>query len=186
MPTPAPSTPTYAASPAGRVRWLLRRGFELLLIVTIVLAVQAWRTRDVPDGSLPNFTVLLADGRYVTFDDWRAAHADGAMVLYFWAEWCPICRTVQGSVDAITQDWPVLTVAMQSGDAAAVREFLGTHGLAWHTVVDQHGRLAADMRIPGVPAMLIIDREGRIRFTEIGFSTETGLRLRLWWANRRG
>jgi thiol-disulfide isomerase/thioredoxin len=184
MPTPAPSTPTSAASAAARARWLLRRAFELLLIVTIVLAVQAWRTRDVPDGPLPNFTVLLADGRYTTFDEWRAAHADGAMALYFWAEWCPICRTVQGRVDAITQDWPVLTVAMQSGDAAAVREFLGAQRLAWHTVVDEHGRLAADMRIPGVPAMLIIDREGRIRFTEIGFSTETGLRLRLWWANR--
>jgi thiol-disulfide isomerase/thioredoxin len=182
------TTSEHCASPAAhkRWRWFLRRACELLLIAAIVLAVQAWRTRDVPDGPLPNFTVLLADGRYTTFDDWRAEHADGAMALYFWAQWCPICRTVQGSVDAITQDWPVLTVAMQSGDAAAVRDFLGAHALAWHTVVDQHGRLAADMRIPGVPAMLIIDREGRIRFTEIGFSTETGLRLRLWWANRRG
>lgn len=178
-----------SASPAShkRWRWFLRRACELLLIAAVVLAVQAWRTRDVPDGALPNFTVLLADGRYTTFDDWRAEHADdGAMALYFWAEWCPICRTVQGSIDAITQDWPVLTVAMQSGDAAVVRELLDERGLDWPTVVDQHGRLAADMRIPGVPAMLIVDRGGRIRFSEIGFSTETGLRLRLWWANRSG
>lgn len=177
------TSPSTAPS-RKRGQWLLRRAFELLLIFVIVMAVQAWQTRDVAHGELPNFTVLLADGRYTTFDEWRAEHANGAMALYFWAEWCPICSAVQGSIDDIAQDWPVLSVAMQSGDAAAVRKLLDDEGLAWHTVVDQHGRLAADMRIPGVPAMLIIDGRGQIRFSEIGYSTEAGLRMRLWWANR--
>jgi hypothetical protein len=28
----------------------------------------------------------------------------------------------------------------------------------------------------------VIDAAGRIRFREVGYTTEPGLRLRLWWA----
>ncbi len=180
---PSDDTPRSDAAPPKRRRWL-RLGIELLLVLAIVLAVQAWRTRDVPDGPVPNFPLLMLDGQYVTLDEWRAQQPDGAVALYFWAEWCPICRTIQGSIDAIAADWPVLTVAMQSGNRAAVTAYLAEHGLEWETAVDEHGRIAADLNLPGVPAMLILDREGRTRFAEVGFSTETGLRLRLWWANR--
>jgi hypothetical protein len=36
--------------------------------------------------------------------------------------------------------------------------------------------------VHAVPASFIIDAEGNIRFVEIGFTTEMGLRLRLWLA----
>jgi len=169
--------------PARRRRWL-RWTVDICLILAVVLAVQAWRTRDVPDGPVPNFHLLMLDGHYVTLDEWRARHPDSAVALYFWADWCPICRTVEGSIDALSRDWPVLTVAMQSGNPPTVRKHLKQRGLAWDTAVDEHGRIAADLGIRGVPTMLIIDRDGRTRFAEVGFSTETGLRLRLWWADR--
>lgn len=38
--------------------------------------------------------------------------------------------------------------------------------------------------IRGVPTVLIIDRDNRIRFAEVGLSSGPGLRIRLWWANR--
>lgn len=160
--------------------------FDIVLIMAIVLAVQAWRTRDVPDGPIPNFNLQMVDGQQVTLAEWRAEHPDSAMVLYFWADWCPICRTVEGSINALVDDWPVLTVAMQSGDAANVGAHLAKRDLAWDTALDEQGRMAAELGIRGVPTMLIIDSDGRSRFAEVGFSTAAGLRLRLWWAQHMG
>ena len=42
----------------------------------------------------------------------QAAHPGQNIGLYVWADWCPICKTIQGTVNGLTQDHPVITVAM--------------------------------------------------------------------------
>ncbi len=180
---PPPSTPPPNKPPRRRwLRWLL----DIAIVLGVVFAVQAWRTRDVPNETpVPDFSFVNQHGEWSSFAAWRAGQADGAVAVYFWAEWCPICRTIEGSVGAIAEDWPVLSVAMQSGPPAVVARVLDERGLAWPTAVDEDGRLSASFGIRGVPTVLIIDRENRIRFAEVGISSGPGLRLSLWWANRR-
>jgi thiol:disulfide interchange protein len=99
---------------------------QLALLIGIVVAVQAWQTRHVPAGPAPDIaiSVLQPDGstRSTTLAEWRQAHPGQPVALHFWAEWCPICRAEEGSITALAQDWPVLTVAMQSGPADKVRQ----------------------------------------------------------------
>mgnify|MGYP000523984432 CR=1 FL=1 len=168
---------------AGTRRRALRWAIDIAVVLAIVFAVQAWRTRDVPDGVLPDVTVHMLDGRVTRLSQWQADHPDSPYVLYFWADWCPICRTVEGTINALDEDWPVLTVAMQSGDAANVARHLRERNLDWHTALDEHGQLAARFGIRGVPTMLVIDADGRRRFAEVGLTSATGMRLRLWWAS---
>lgn len=154
-------------------------------MLAIVFAVQAWRTRDVPsDVPVTDFSFVNQHGEWSSYAEWRAEHAEGALAIYFWAEWCPICRTVEGSLEGISQDWPLLSVAMQSGPPPAVAGVMQERGLAWQTAVDADGSLSAQFGVRGVPTVLIIDRNDRIRFAEVGISSGPGLRLRLWWADR--
>lgn len=108
------------------------------------------------------------------------------MAVYFWADWCPICRAQQGSIDDLGRDWPVLTVAMQSGDGAAVSRVLRERGLNWAAAVDADGRIAAQYGLHGVPALAIIDARGALRSMAVGYTTEAGMRARLWWAQHGG
>jgi hypothetical protein len=87
---------------------------------------------------------------------------------------------VRGSVDALGRDWPLLTVAMQSGDPATVSRHLDRLGLHWPTVVDADGRITALFGLRGVPAFVVLDAHGEIRFVEIGYTSELGMRMRLW------
>jgi len=105
------------------------------------------------------------------------------VLVHFWATWCPICRTEQGSIAALAQDNPnVITVAMQSGSSAAVQQFLHEQSVNFPVVNDQDNRISAAWGVHAVPASFIVDREGKIRFVEIGYTTSIGLRLRLWLA----
>ena len=113
---------------------------------------------------------------------WRAAHPGQPVALHFWAEWCPICKLEEHSVSRVSRDWPVLTVAMQSGDVAAVRRVLGQRSLEWATVIDPDGSVAASYGFRAVPAFVAIGSDGRIRATSVGYTSEIGMRLRLWWA----
>lgn len=160
-------------------RWLL----EGVLFLGIFLGIQWWQTRDVLRGPAPQFAGTLASGGETTFDAWRGLHSGRPVLLYFWADWCPICKTVAGSVDSIAGDWPVLTIAMQSGPADRVARTLGEQRRQWPTVVDEEGRIFASFGFRGVPAFAIVDAAGNIRFVETGYTSELGLRLRLWWVS---
>lgn len=166
-----------------RRRWLWW-GVEVILVVALLAGVQVWRTRDVPDAAVVPITAVTATGGHFDLDAWRSARPRQVVALYFWADWCPVCRAMEGSITRLSADWPVMTVAMQSGDARQVADHLRARGLAWPAVVDTDGRVAAAYGLHVVPALLVIDTAGRIRFAEVGYTSEIGMRLRLWWAQR--
>lgn len=171
------------------IRWPTRAGLKRLLVdvvlfVAVVFGVQAWQQRDVPSGPAPAIAGDLADGSRFDLAAWRAEHPDQPVALHFWADWCPICAKEEGNVTAVLADWPVMTVAMQSGPAAQVTGHLDSHKLAWPTLVDSDGRIAAAYGLKGVPAFVVIGRDGRLRSVSTGYTTELGMRLRLWWAAR--
>ena len=162
-------------------RWLV----EIILFATLLVAFQAWQLRATPNaGAAPDFNGTQIDGSAFDLADYRTAHPGQPVLLYFWADWCPVCRTTAGSVSSIAADWPVMTLATQSGDAAAVRRFMQEKGYQWPTLADPHGQIMQRYRLPGTPAFVVIAPDGNIRFVSVGYTTEIGLRLRLWWAGR--
>ena len=163
-------------------RWR-RWGLEIAIFVGALLAFQAWQLRDSARGPAPAFHGQLTDGGNFDLAAWRAAHPGRAGLIYFWAEWCPICKTLEGMVDALGLEWPVLSIAMQSGDAAQVARSLAARGLAWTTVADADGALAGAYGLKGVPALVVIDARGQIRFVSVGLTSGWGMALRLWWAS---
>lgn len=170
---------------ASRKRWQ-RWGGEIAVAVLIVFAVQWWQGRDVPGGPAPDFTGPMTDGRAMSLGDWRADHRGQAVAIYFWAEWCPICKAQEGNVTALQARHPVLTVAMQSGDAADVARVLRTRELDWPTLIDTRGAIAARYGVHGVPALVVVDPGGDLRSVAVGYTTTPGMRLRLWLAGLRG
>ena len=174
-------------------RWLasLRKNWKshaltLLLFVLLYAAIQTWQTRGVPSGMAPAFSAPTADLRnasgLVDFDAWRKTRPGQAVALHFWADWCPICRTEEHSISRVQRDWPLLSVAMQSGGAARVQAVLKQRELDWLTAVDADGQIARRYGLKSVPAFIVVDAQGQIRFAELGYTSEVGMRLRLWWA----
>jgi thiol:disulfide interchange protein len=168
-----------------RKRWQ-RWGAELGVAILIVLALQWWQARDVPHGPAPAFAAAMADGRDGSLAKWRASHPDKVVGIYFWADWCPICKAQEGNVAALRADWPVLTVAMQSGTPAQVARVLHERNLDWPTVVDADGAIATRYGLHGVPALVVVDSRGEMRSVAVGYTTTLGMRLRLWWASLGG
>jgi peroxiredoxin len=166
-----------AHTPLSRRSWV-RWGAYLLLLLVVYLAARAWQTRDLASGVAPDIQGATLDGRPVALSDYRGA----PVLLHFWATWCRICALEEQSIDALAEDYPVLTVALQSGEAAAVGRHLRDRNLDFPVLLDPDGRLAGRYGIRGVPTTLIIGPEGRIRFREVGYTTGIGLRLRLWLA----
>lgn len=109
-----------------------------------------------------------------------ASPRKGPLLIHFWATWCPVCRLEQDSIQSLSRHYRVISVAMNSGTANAVRAFMQKQGLSFPVINDPDGRIARQFGVNAVPVSFVVNPDNQIRFVERGYSTEWGLRLRLW------
>ncbi|MEK6747890.1 MAG: protein disulfide oxidoreductase [Pseudomonadota bacterium] len=155
------------------LRWLL----EGLLIIGVFVAIQAYQKRDVSKGMVPPLAAVTIDGTPVNL----AASRTRPVLVHFWATWCQICRLEQGSIQNLARDYAVISIASQSGSAAEIARFMGERKLTFPVVADTQGDLAGRFGVRAFPSSFVVDKSGMIRFVEIGYTTEAGLRARLAW-----
>lgn len=156
-------------------RRALRWARDFALLAMVVVAFQWWQSKNLIAGKAPPLVGLLSDG-----SPWQLDPAAGPHLVHFWASWCPTCRFEQGGIERIAGSWPVITIATRSGSASEVTAYLKEHDLRMPVLMDEHGEIAETWGVDGVPASFVIDRAGQVRYAGQGFSSEIGLRLRLW------
>lgn len=160
---------------------------EALLILAVVVAVQLYQTRGLPEGAAPPLEGLRNDGVATSLALTQIVGGGGTArptLVVFWSAWCPVCKAEEGNIVSVAGDWPVLSVAMQSGDAAEVSKHLRERGIELPALVDSSGAQAMAWNVRGVPTHFIVDGAGKVRFRVVGYATTWGLKARLWWAGR--
>lgn len=160
-------------------RWK-RWGLEALILIALVGAVTVWQNRGLAEGLAPPLAGVRTDGSYVKLGPGGTAHS--ATLVVFWATWCKVCRAEAGNIESVSADWPVITVAMQSGDREEIAQYLAGKGLRTPALEDGDSDISKAWRVRVVPAHFIVDGAGNIRFRVVGYTTTLGLRARLWWA----
>ena len=156
-------------------RWLL----EFAGVVLVVVVIHAYNTRGAPVGVAPEISGELLDGSTVSLKSMRG----GPVLVHFWATWCPMCSMEQSAIDAIADDYPVLSVAMDEATPVQILAYMKDKGVDYPVIHDPASQIARQYAIRGVPSSFVIDADGNIRFVEVGYTTGIGLRLRLWWSS---
>lgn len=162
----------------SKIPRLWRIVLQGLLVVAIIVGVNLWRTRDAASGPPPPLVATTLDGEHF---DIKEQHGK-PLFVHFWAEWCPICSLEEGSIQSLSEDYEMVTVAMSSGDDETVRAYMKEGDLSFKVINDESGQIAQEWGVQAVPATFIIDAAGEIRFVEMGFSSRLGLILRHWLA----
>lgn len=152
---------------------------DLLLVIAVMGGVHYYQSHDLPEGPAPALEGVLTDGRYV-----KVGPGGTAQLVVFWSVWCPVCKAEEGNIESVAVSWPVVSVAMQSGNADTVRKHLRERGLTQPALIDASGWLARDWNVRGVPTHFILDPAGNVRFRVVGYATTWGLKARLWWAEK--
>jgi thiol-disulfide isomerase/thioredoxin len=180
---PVTTNDPQQAAPAPRKKKGWRStAIDVALVLAVILGVRTWQQRDLPSGPAPAVVGTTLDGKPFALEEQRGQ----PVLLHFWATWCSVCAMEKGSIDSIAKGGRVVTVASESGDAAKVAAYMKAQGLSFPVVLDPEGALARRYGVRGFPTSVFVDRGGVIRFAEVGYTTEIGMRLRLWLAGLLG
>lgn len=152
---------------------------QFMLVILAIFAIRAWQQQDLTIGQVPSFTSKTLSGETLNSNPLP----DQAILIHFWATWCPVCELENDNIQSLSQDYKVLNIAIQSGTDRDIIEYAKEHDLMLNNIINDHnGSLAKLFGIKGTPTSFVVNRYGRIQFVEVGYATELGLRLRLWWA----
>jgi peroxiredoxin len=116
----------------------------------------------------PDFTLQTLEGESLTLSDLRGQ----AVVLNFWATWCPPCQAempeLQAAYDEYGDKGLVVLGVNQAEDKATVHAFLNERKLTFPVVLDSQYEASQLYQVNSLPTTFFIDRDGVIREIVIG------------------
>ena len=116
-----------------------------------------------------DFSVPTLDGGRVRLADFRGK----AVLLNFWATWCPPCVTELPALERLhqrhlAQGFSVLAVSLDTVGVAAVAAFVRERGLTFPVGLDPAWDVARAYGVRALPTTALLDRQGRTVGTAVG------------------
>lgn len=148
------------------------------LVLGVYVAMHLWQTHSLTTGPAPAFATTTLDGEALTLAQFRGK----PLTIHFWATWCGVCSAMAHNVVALSSDVPVVSVASLSGSEQEIAAHVVDHGFKFPVIADPSGALAKRFGVNAFPTTFVIDADGNIRHSEVGYTTELGLRVRNWLA----
>lgn len=159
-----------------------RFGFiQLPFYLILLYGVHTYQTRNlVPeDETAPAFTLTDLKGNTISLEQYKGK----PVMIYFFAPWCTVCNLTSKSVSSLydsdeTERPVVLAVGLSYNSVQELKGFAQKHNLEMPVLVGD-ARVADEYHITGFPTFYFIDSNGKVTSRTIGFTTETGMNLRL-------
>lgn len=158
------------------VKYLFKEMMIILVLVYVLSNIISYiRQPELGSKQIPNIEVKLIDGSIYT------NKKNKPLVLHFWTTSCPACKLEAPNIETISKKYEVLSIAVNSGSNQDIRAYMDNNGLSFNVLNDQEGRWSTAYKIEAFPTTFIYDAKGKLRFTEVGYTTTAGLMARLEW-----
>jgi hypothetical protein len=96
---------------------------------------------------------------------------NGPQLLFFFETDCPTCRLISGYLNTLAAQWGTAgrVVGISQDPEPAAEAFRRDCGLQFETVIDSDWRLSRRYDPSTVPALFLLDADGRVIRSQIGF-----------------
>jgi len=148
-----------------------------MIVWGVSTVVSYIRAPKLSSDTLPHIWVRLTDG--TIFDSHQL---DGKpLMVEFWGTWCPVCQQQAPNVNTISHNrrYRVLTIAVNSRSDAYINQWLQKHDVKYPVFNDPSGKWAERFHVSAYPTTFFYSGDGKLKFTEVGYTTTAGMLARL-------
>jgi peroxiredoxin len=122
----------------------------------------------------PDFRLASLDGRTVSAADFRGRKK---LVVSFWASWCGPCRMempVLAKFYRLTHkadaDYEIVSISVDD-DRADAEKAAAELKMPFTVLLDPTSRTLQSYGVDAIPAMFVIDKDGKVLHGQVGFET---------------
>ena len=117
----------------------------------------------------PDFTLEDLKGAEVSLGQLRGK----VVAIVFWASWCPHCKKEVPELNRLDKELKgkgleVLAVSFKESPEK-LKPFAEKNGITYRVLLDRKGAVSSTYGIVGLPSLVLVDRDGVIRFSGTGF-----------------
>jgi len=103
------------------------------------------------------------------------------VLLDFWASWCGPCVAELPHIENLHKDYKnqgLVTLGLNNEEVEVARAFVKQKGYTFTTLVDEGKEVSKNYGVSGIPQVFIIDREGKVKWHTLGYSSGKEVELR--------
>jgi peroxiredoxin len=132
----------------------------------VLVLVGAQAAASVP---AKDFQLKDLDGSLVRLSDYKGKQA---VLLYFWATWCPSCVAIKPQVTKLRAEvsrdsLEILGVNVGAGDTLEkLLQYQKGHPATYPILYDDGGKVSRAYQIQGIPLFILIDKEGAVVYRD--------------------
>jgi thiol-disulfide isomerase/thioredoxin len=147
------------------------------LILSVFLTVRLSHAFSADPGAMaPAWKLKDLDGNEVTNADFKGK----VVMIDFWATWCPPCRAmIPGMVELqeeyLDKGFMIVGISLDEKGPGVVREFNKEFKVNYTSLLGDEAVVRTFGGIRVIPTSFIINREGRIVSTHVGYVTKEKL-----------
>jgi peroxiredoxin len=146
-----------------------------LLFVALIFG-GIYLTRDPSlNRQAPGFSLPETYGGRVDLESYRGR----PVLLVFWTTSCGICRSELPVLNQLAPEFRrkgIAVVAIHLGEAGEAREYMRAKQIDLTSLIDSEGAIGQAYHVSGVPKLVLVGDDGKIKRTTTGMAGETVLR----------
>ena len=123
----------------------------------------------VGSGEAMNFTLKDVDGNNIRLSEYRGQ----VVLINFWASWCGPCRQEFPHLDELHRKYEALGFVVFGVNVEENRELadkvLREIPVTFPVLFDSENEVSQDYDVDAMPATVLVDRSGQIRFMHRGY-----------------
>lgn len=132
-------------------------------------------TKSLEGQPAPDFTLTDMEGNAISLSDLKGK----VVFLDFWATWCPPCRESLPHTQSLSQhekarSGELVVLAINAREEVdKVKQFMQEKGFSFRVLMDKDGAVLNKYKVQGIPTFVLIDREGKVAWVQVGFGGGT-------------
>lgn len=146
-------------------------------IAGLAIAEMAFSQSIAEGKKAPNFSIVASDGAQVKLSNYKGK----ALLLHFWATWCPPCRKELPSMEKFSQrtsekNSRIAFFAICVSDTEKNRAtFMKQNKYTFAGALDERGDVALKYGVQGIPTSVLISPDGIVEKIHVGMMSESQL-----------
>jgi len=151
--------------------------FFIVMITVVANAMSYYKSRDLNHIDFNIKQAKLIDNSLYT------GEKSSVKIVHFWATWCPTCKLEAANIERVSKYYDVITIAVNSGSDYEIAQYLKEHNLDFKVINDKESKISHKYNISAFPTTLIYDKNNKLVFSDVGYTSTLGLILRAWIAS---